>query len=203
MAGLTLFSVIKRRWVIASSAVMLFALAACDRITHEQGGADKSAKSSVTYQTEVLPKSSTLAASSNVADVAPQLGGGAVDGAKIYATVCQACHQPNGQGVPGAFPPLDGSGYVTSNNIERLASLMLYGLQGPVKVKGTVYASMMPGQGATLKDEELAAAASYIRNSWSNKAIAIEPTVFTKMRAKWGQRGPFTIEELGVEPSEQ
>lgn len=185
--------------VLFLAGVFIIAGTACDRILHQQGGKSQSTTSSVDEGSSVEPAVSGLARVSNVAEVAPNSGGGGRTGQQIYAQVCGACHQPNGQGVPGAFPPLDGSAYVKSPNIERLASIMLYGLMGPIKVKGSSYAGAMPPQGAVLTNEELALALSYVRSSWSNTASPVEPTVFVKMREKWGQRGPFTIEELGVE----
>lgn len=186
--------------IIAIGAIVVTS-AACDRKLHEQGGKAPTAGASDAVNDSV--PTSGLARVSNVAEVAPNAGGSARTGQQIYTQVCGACHQPTGQGVPGAFPPLDGSGYVNSPNIERAASILLYGLTGPIKVHGTTFAGAMPPQGAVLKDEELALVLSYVRSSWSNKSGPVEPTVFVKMREKWGQRGPFTIEELGVESTEQ
>ena len=60
------------------------------------------------------------------------------DGAKIYAQ-CAGCHQQNGQGIPGAFPPL--AGHVAEilakeGGREYLILVLLYGLQGQIEVKG-------------------------------------------------------------------
>ena len=120
-------------------------------------------------------------------------------GRRYFKTNCSACHQVTGAGIPGVFPPLDASAYVTGDNLDRLASIMIYGLVGPIKVNGQQYNSAMAGLGATLKDEELAKIATYIRGAWSNKAGEVEPSVFAAMRTKWGARGPFAITELGEE----
>jgi cytochrome c oxidase subunit 2 len=89
-------------------------------------------------------------------------------GAKVYAANCQACHQANGQGVKGAFPALDGS-QVVMNKDQQIA-IMLAG-------KGA-----MPSWKA-LSDVELAAAATFVRNSWSNNTgVAIQPGDFKAAR---------------------
>lgn len=184
----------KLRILILTLLVSL-TVVACERREREQAGvaAPENAvgeASELAYSTKVAP--------ANVAAVLPAASRGP-DGQAIYGKVCAACHQSNGQGVPGAFPPLDNSPYVTGPNVERLASIMIYGLMGPIHVNGTVYNSVMTPQGEILKDDELAAVASYIRGAWSNKASGIETTVFQKVREKYGKRGQFNIQELGEE----
>jgi cytochrome c oxidase subunit 2 len=89
-------------------------------------------------------------------------------GVKVYAANCQACHQANGQGIKGTFPPLDGSPVVA--NKEQQIAIMLNG-------KGA-----MPTWKA-LSDVELAAVATYARNSWGNKTgVAIQPSEFKAAR---------------------
>jgi cytochrome c oxidase subunit 2 len=78
-------------------------------------------------------------------------------GEKVYAANCVACHQANGKGVPGAFPPLDGDPVVN-------------GPKGPhinVVLNGK---NAMPPWKGVLSDTEIAAVVTYTRNSWSNKA---------------------------------
>jgi mono/diheme cytochrome c family protein len=76
---------------------------------------------------------------------------------------------------------------------------MLYGLMGPIHVNGNLYNNVMAPLGGTLKDDELAAIATYIRGAWSNKAAPVGPEVFAAQRTKWGARGMFQIAELGEE----
>jgi len=89
-------------------------------------------------------------------------------GGKIYAANCQACHQSNGQGVKGAFPALDGSAVV--------------------KDKAQQIAILLNGKGAMppwkqLTDVELAAVATYVKNSWGNsEGAAVQPAEFTTAR---------------------
>jgi mono/diheme cytochrome c family protein len=81
---------------------------------------------------------------------------------------CMQCHQETGLGVPGSYPPLVGSEYVLGDK-RRIAAILLNGISGEFVVKGQTYNSAMPPW-ATLDDEEIAAVATYVRNTWGNKA---------------------------------
>ena len=107
-------------------------------------------------------------------------GGGAVDGAAIFAANCASCHQATGAGLPGVFPPLDGSEWVHGSS-KVLANIVLHGINGEINVKGTSYKGLMPSF-QQLSDAELAAVASYIRSAWSNKAEALPSTLFEQER---------------------
>lgn len=171
-------------------------LVACERKSHEQANKSGALENSPAYTTTI--NDATIVAQANIAEVAPNKGPEPIDGKALFGQVCAACHQATGQGVPGAFPPLDGSPYVLSDNVERMASIMLYGLKGPIKVKGVDYNSMMVAQ-SQFSNEQLAAIATYVRSAWSNKASAVDPSVFAKMREKWGTHTQFEISELGKE----
>jgi len=98
-------------------------------------------------------------------------GGGAkkIDGGQIYANLCVACHQASGSGLPGVFPPLDGSEWVTQDKLVPV-KILLKGLQGPIQVKGAQYNGVMPAFESQISAAEIAAVVNYIRSSWSNKA---------------------------------
>jgi mono/diheme cytochrome c family protein len=150
------------------------------------------------------------AAAANLPDPDPQT----VDelmkiGQQKFQAVCAACHQANGLGNPSQnIPPLDGSEWVAGDQASaaRLSRIVLYGLSGPLQVKGRTYNGVMPNQGNVFKDYEIAAVLTYIRNSWSNKADAGKPPAITAAvvsaaRAKEGARKPngsqpVTQEEL-------
>lgn len=117
------------------------------------------------------------------------------EGQKIYQTNCMACHQVNGQGLPGAFPPLAESEWVAKDPA-LLARIILGGLQGPITVNGNEYNSIMAPLGAVLSDEQVAYVLSYIRQEWGNTAGPVEPTVVAEARADMGTRGMWTVEEL-------
>ncbi len=94
----------------------------------------------------------------------------AQNGKGVYSANCASCHQVNGQGVPGAFPPQAGHFPDLLNNDGGRAyvvNVVLYGLQGAVTVKGRTYSSGMPGF-AQLSDADIAAVLNYVGTSWKN-----------------------------------
>jgi glucose/arabinose dehydrogenase/mono/diheme cytochrome c family protein len=92
-------------------------------------------------------------------------------GEKIYVTYCSPCHQRDGKGASGRFPPLAGTDWVTGSK-ERLIGIILNGLEGPIEVNGEPYNNSMP-QHSFLKDEEVASVLTYIRQNFGNNAGAI------------------------------
>ena len=115
--------------------------------------------------------------------------GGAVDGKALYAAQCAACHQATGAGLPGVFPPLDGSEWVQGEP-RVLANILLHGITGEITVKGNKYQGAMPAF-PQLSDAELAGIASFIRGNWSNKAEALQAELFAKERADGSRTTPF------------
>ena len=114
------------------------------------------------------------------------------NGKGIYMVTCTACHQPTGLGVPGAFPPFDGSEYVNGDT-RRLVALVLKGYQGPITVKGMQFNNILIAvdtQFPQLKDNaKLADVLNFIRNNWSNKnSIAITPEFVQKVRDEFQSR---------------
>jgi mono/diheme cytochrome c family protein len=112
-----------------------------------------------------------------------------VTGSEVYGREahCGTCHQANGAGLPAAnFPPLNGSEWVNGDP-ERLIKLSLKGLLGPIEVKGKKYPGVVPMTPFEhiLKDDELAAVLTYVRNSFGNKASIITPEQVAKVRAKY------------------
>jgi mono/diheme cytochrome c family protein len=96
----------------------------------------------------------------------------ASDGGAIYIANCSSCHQTDGKGVPGAFPPLAGNPVVTGNPIAVIA-IVKNGLEGRVSVNGEAYSGIMPGWRGLLSDEQLADVITYIRSSWKNQASGV------------------------------
>lgn len=94
-------------------------------------------------------------------------------GARFYNTVCAACHQPTGAGLPGTFPPLAGSEWVQGNE-QRIIRVVLHGLQGPLEIEGQTFNNVMPAHGpgsaARWNAGRIAAVLTYVRNSWGNEA---------------------------------
>jgi len=116
-------------------------------------------------------------------------------GEAIYQSVCMACHQANGRGLPGAFPPLASSDWVSGDE-RRLALIVLHGLQGPIEVNGQPWNGVMPAQGATLDDEKIAAVLSYVRSAWGNDSPEVTPAVVSEMRAQFSGSPPWTDASL-------
>jgi mono/diheme cytochrome c family protein len=117
-------------------------------------------------------------------------GGGGVEevltpaqrGKKIFAANCQTCHQANGQGVPGQYPPLAGSEFTTGGS-RRMGMIVLKGLQGPVKVKGQMYGSaVMQPWDKTLTDQKIADVMTYERSEWGNTASPVSAEQIAALR---------------------
>jgi nitrite reductase (NO-forming) len=87
-------------------------------------------------------------------------------GKNLYASTCQACHQADGKGIPGSFPPLAASDYFASDP-NKLVSSIKNGVSGKITVNGKQYDGIMPKQ--TLSDRQISAVATYILNNFGNK----------------------------------
>ncbi len=100
-------------------------------------------------------------------------------GKRVYEANCQACHQAEGQGIPGAFPPLAGSDFLNADT-NRAIDVVLHGLKGPIKVNGQAFDSIMPAM--RLTDEDTANVLTYVLNSWDNKGGTVTPDEVAKRR---------------------
>ncbi|MEJ7768662.1 MAG: PVC-type heme-binding CxxCH protein [Chitinophagaceae bacterium] len=122
-------------------------------------------------------------------------------GKSIYSRegFCTTCHQPNGKGLPASgFPPLNGTNWVVGNE-DRLIKLVLKGLYGPMEVQGKKYTGQVPMTpfGAMLKDDEIAAVVTYVRNSFGNKASSVTPAKVKQVRAATKSKtGFYSPQEL-------
>lgn len=122
-------------------------------------------------------------------------------GKNVYEKNCVACHQSTGKGLAGAFPPLVGSAWVTGAP-ETIVRILLDGLQGPVEVAGATYNGAMPAWKDVLKDEEVAALATYLRQ-WAPNAAAPVPvaTVSALRQTDATRTQPWTAAALTTAPS--
>lgn len=126
-------------------------------------------------------------------------------GKKQYASACITCHQPNGLGTPGTYPPLAGSEWVNGSE-ERLIRIVLHGLNGDVKVGDKVFNGAMPsfgkvpGSGYNWRDDQIAAVLTYVRQEWGNKAAPITPEKVAAIRTKENRDKPWTAPELTAIP---
>lgn len=122
---------------------------------------------------------------------------------------CATCHLTNGQGNGVVYPTLVGSPWVTGSE-ERLVKLALHGMWGKLTVRGKTYdpARGVPPMTAfrdLLKDDELAAVLTFVRNTWGNKASVIDAKTVTRVRAETSGRSVFWKPEelLETHPLEQ
>jgi nitrite reductase (NO-forming)/hydroxylamine reductase len=103
-------------------------------------------------------------------------------GETVYQAVCLACHQADGKGLPGAFPPLAGSDYLLGDK-DRAIGVVVRGLEGEVVVNGVKYNSVMPAM-TQLTDREIADALTYAINSWGNAGGPVSVSQVAAIRAQ-------------------
>ncbi|CAM2065276.1 C-type cytochrome [Sulfidibacter corallicola] len=102
-------------------------------------------------------------------------------GRAAYEANCSACHQLNGQGLKGAFPPLAASDYLLKDR-KRAISVVLKGLQGPITVNGQKYEGLMPGL-PQLDDAVIADIVNYVLNAWGNAGGTVSADDVSALRA--------------------
>ena len=109
------------------------------------------------------------------------------EGKKNYMTVCVACHQPNGAGLPGVFPSIVKSEYVTGS-AERLVLQVLKGIQPPFKYNGVTYVQIMIPQEAILTDDKIASILTFVRGSFENNASPVSAEFVAAIRKHYVDR---------------
>ncbi|MFH6602168.1 c-type cytochrome [Maribacter algicola] len=121
-------------------------------------------------------------------------------GRQKYLNLCANCHGTQGEGMKRFAPPLKGSEWVLGEQY-KLAMILLHGMEGPVTVKGKLYdiPDILPSMPSfsTLQNEDIAAIATYIRNSWGNSASPLESRTVGGIRFRTqGQITPWKASEL-------
>ena len=101
------------------------------------------------------------------------------DGKVIYTKTCVACHQAQGQGMEGAFPPLAKSDFLNAD-VDRAIDIVLHGKQGEVIVNGKKYNSVMTPQ--PLSVQEVADVLTYVYNTWDNSKKVVTPEMVQKIK---------------------
>ena len=101
------------------------------------------------------------------------------DGKVIYTKTCVACHQAQGQGMEGAFPPLAKSDFLNAD-VDRAIDIVLHGKQGEVTVNGKKYNSVMTPQ--PLSVQEVADVLTYVYNTWDNSKKVVTPEMVQKIK---------------------
>lgn len=136
----------------------------------------------------------------STAPTAPQTSSSTASPAQVYATTCQGCHQSNGAGVAGAFPPL--AGHVADilnakGGRAYLPLVILNGLQGSIRVGSTNYNTPMPGF-PSLGDAQLADLLNHIATAWGNDRLVKDFKPYTADEIK-GLRKQMTPAQVYAE----
>ncbi len=129
-------------------------------------------------------------------------------GRRLYADTCAKCHQQDGLGVAGQYPPLAGSEWVLSQGPARMIRIVLDTIQGPITVKGLSYNNTMTPWRDTLNDQQIAAILTYVRaqKEWGHNASPVTPEEVALIRKKTKERttiGPYTATEMLAIPDQE
>lgn len=111
---------------------------------------------------------------------APSLEERLANGKRLYNSQCAACHQPQGQGLKGAFPPLAESDYFAEDPL-LVVSAVINGLSGPITVNGVEYKAVMPNL-SHLSDREVADVVTFVLNSFGNSGGEVGPAEVAAVR---------------------
>lgn len=90
-----------------------------------------------------------------------------INGKTAYELHCQNCHGAKGEGLGLLIPPLTDTSYI-SNNKNKLASIIKYGMEGPIVINGQAYDEKMPAE-THLTPTEITYIINYIGNSFGNE----------------------------------
>ncbi len=102
-------------------------------------------------------------------------------GKRLFTSICAACHQPTGQGLPNVFPPLAGSDFLNADK-NRAIKIVINGRQGEVVVNGTKFNNSMPS--FPLSDDDIANALTFVYNSFGNAGLEVTPEEVKILRAE-------------------
>ena len=116
-------------------------------------------------------------------------------GEQVYTQVCVTCHQANGEGMTGVYPPLAGSEWMAKSN-ETLIKIVLHGLMGEIEVKGAKYNNVMSPWGSALNDAEVANVLTYVRSSWGNSGDPVKAEEVKAVRDANQGHPPWQAAEL-------
>lgn len=124
----------------------------------------------------VVGKATEQAATGNLSREAQMAAG-----ASLFKGTCSTCHQADGAGIEGVFPPLAGSDYLKRDPKE-IISVVVNGLSGPINVNGKDYTSVMPPM-SQLNDDAIANILTYVYGSWDNPGTTITAAQVASVRA--------------------
>ena len=106
-------------------------------------------------------------------------------GEKIFAGRCASCHQANGLGIEGQFPPLANSEWVAADPAV-ITSIILKGLKGEIVVDGKTYGTSAAVNMAAvpISDREISNVSTYVRQAWGNTSSEVTEDFVTQLRAE-------------------
>jgi mono/diheme cytochrome c family protein len=102
-------------------------------------------------------------------------------GKRLFTSICAACHQPTGRGLPNVFPPLAGSDFLNANK-DRAIQTVIFGRKGEVVVNGLKFNNSMPS--FPLSDEDIANVLTFVYNSFGNSGLEVTPAEVKALRSQ-------------------
>jgi len=102
-------------------------------------------------------------------------------GRRLFTSICAACHQPTGRGMPNVFPPLAGSDFLNADK-NRAIQTVIFGRQGEVVVNGLKFNNSMPS--FPLNDQDIANALTFVYNSFGNSGLEVTPDEVKALRSQ-------------------
>jgi len=116
-------------------------------------------------------------------DISPVNGAQMQQGRAIWQDACAACHREEANGVPGYFPPLKGDPNLRQGDPTTVIHYILAGARHTPTAKAPTPLSM-PAFAWKLDDAQIAAVATYARNSWGNAAAAATASQVADLRRR-------------------
>lgn len=103
------------------------------------------------------------------------------NGYNQYNNKCAYCHQKDGSGIDGYYPPLYNSDYLLKDK-NHIAEVLIFGLMDTIVVNGKTYSGIMHPVIGT--DQEIADIFNYMYQEFGNNAQSISPLEISKIRKK-------------------
>jgi glucose/arabinose dehydrogenase/cytochrome c553 len=107
--------------------------------------------------------------------------GSTMEGGILFNSYCATCHQRNGKGDNSRYPPLSGSEFVKGDK-DALIKIVLYGLQGRVKINGRTWDGVMPAHAVVLDDHAVASILTYVRKRFGDNSSDVSSIEVAKNR---------------------
>ncbi len=119
-------------------------------------------------------------------------------GAELFAAHCAVCHQSNGKGIPGMYPPLsDSAGEFARSKEGRayLVHVLSFGLNGPITVRGARYNGFMQSW-AQLGDDDIAALLNHVLTDFNPNLLPRDFAPFTAREVRQDRARAMTSSDV-------